>query len=140
MKKIIPWLLGIVIGMVISSGIGLLLLVAGVFVATDKILDNGYRIVAVSWGSPRGRATPLIYQARVSVGDGDGEGVRDVRSVVYIGSGMYEHDMGVIGRATSYEDAIQRFGKISWTDSELLIAGTDGVQGRLSRSSLESHR
>ena len=140
MKKLIPWLLGLVIGMILSGAIGLILLVAGAFVAPDKILDNGYSIIAVSWGSPRGQTNPLIYQARVSVSDGDGDGVLDVRSIVYIGSGMYQHDMGVIGKATSYDDAVQRFGKISWTDSELLIAGTDGIKERLSRSSLESHR
>ena len=140
MKKVVPWLLGIVIGVILSASIGLILLVAGAFVASDKILDNGYNVIAVSWGSPRGQTTPLIYQARVSVSDRDGDGLLDVRSIVYIGSGMYQHDMGIIGRAKSYEDAVQRFGQLSWTDSELLIAGTEGIQGRLSRTSLESHR
>lgn len=140
MKKLLPWLLGMLIGMMVSGAVGLVLLVAGAFVASDKILDNGYSIVAVSWGAPRGQTKPLIYQARVSASDDDGDGVLEVRTVVYIGSGIYQHDMGLIGTATSREEAIERFGQVTWTESELQVGGRDGVQGRLSRSTLESHR
>lgn len=140
MKKLIPWLLGIVIGIMLSCAVGFMLLVAGAFVASDAILDNGYSIVAVSWEAPSGHSTPLIYQARVTTSDGNRDGVLDVRSTVYIGSGIYEHDMGVIGTATNQADAVRRFGKIVWTDKELQITGIDGVQATLSRRSLESHR
>jgi len=126
--------------MILSGAVGLILLIAGAFVASDEILDNGYSIVAVSWGAPRGQTTPLIYQARVSAADADDDGTLEVRAVVYIGSGMYQHDMGMIGTATSHEDAILRYGQITWTDTELQVGGSDGVQGRLSRSALESHR
>ena len=140
MKKLIPWLVGIFIGMILSGAVGLVLIVAGAFVASDKLLDNGYSIIAVSWGAPQGQTQPLIYQARVSVDGDDGNGQLEVRAVVYIGSGMYQHDIGLIGTATSYEDALKRFGEITWTETELQIGGSDGVQGRLSRSALESHR
>lgn len=48
--------------------------------------------------------------------------------------------LGVIGKATSHEDAILRFGEITWTDTDLRIRGTDGVQATLARATLEPHR
>lgn len=46
----------------------------------------------------------------------------------------------LIGKATSHEDAILRFGEITWTDTDLRIGGTDGVQATLPRATLEPHR
>ena len=140
MKKLIPWLIGILIGVILSAAVGLTLVVAGAFMASDTILDNGYSIVGISWGAPRGQSKPLIYQARVSATDHDDDGTVDIHAMVYVGSGMHQHDMGVIGTATSHEDAILRYGTITWTDTELQIGGSGGVQARLSRSALENHR
>ena len=46
----------------------------------------------------------------------------------------------LIGKATSHEEAIRRFGQITWTDTELRIGGSDGVQATLARTELEQHR
>ena len=46
----------------------------------------------------------------------------------------------LIGKATSHEEAIRRFGQITWTDTELRIGGSDGVQATLTRTELEQHR
>jgi hypothetical protein len=48
--------------------------------------------------------------------------------------------LGIIGKATSHEDAILRFGEITWTDTKLQIGGTGGVQATLARATLEQHR
>jgi hypothetical protein len=48
--------------------------------------------------------------------------------------------LGIIGKATSHEDAIRRFGQITRTDTELRIGGTGGVQATLARATLEPHR
>lgn len=139
MKKLLPWLLGMFIGVVLSAIFGLILLAAGAFVASDSWLGNGYGTLAVSWGAPRGQTRPMIYQARVTA-DSNGDGTRTVRAAVYIGGGLYSHDLAVIGKATSHEEAIRRFGTITWTDTELRIGGADGVQATLARATLEQHR
>lgn len=140
MKRFVPWILGMLIGGMVSGIVGLVLVIGGAVVASDKILDNGFSIIAVSWGAPRGQERPLIYQARVSTADRNGDGTLEVRAVVYIASGMHQQDMGVIGTARGHDAAVERFGRITWTDSELQIGGSDGIQARLSRSGLESHR
>jgi hypothetical protein len=139
MKKLLPWFLGMLIGVILSVVFGVILLAAGAFVASDSLLDNGYDTLAVSWSAPRGNPRPMIYQARVTA-DPNSNGTRTVRAAVYIGSGLYSHDLGVIGSATSHEEAIRRFGEITWTDTELRIGGTDGVQATLALATLEQHR
>lgn len=139
MKKLLPWFLGMLIGVILSSVVGIILLAAGAYVASDSLLDNGYDTLAVSWSAPRGHTRPMIYQARVTA-DTNSNGSRTVRAAVYIGGGLYSHDLGVIGSATSQEEAIRRFGEITWTDTELRIGGTDGVQATLARATLEQHR
>jgi hypothetical protein len=139
MKKFLPWFLGMLVGMLLAGALGLFLLVAGAFVVADPLLKNGYATLAVSWAAPRGHARPMIYQARVFA-DSNGNGSRTIRAAVYIGGGIYSHDLGTIGQATNHEDAIRRFGDITWTDTELRIGGTDGVQATLDRALLEQHR
>jgi len=139
MKKLLPWFLGMLIGVILSAIFGIILLAAGAFVASDSLLDNGYDTLAVSWSAPRGKTRPMIYQARVTT-DSNSNGTRTVRAAVYTGSGLYLRDLGVIGKATSHEDAIRRFGEITWTDTELRIGGKDGVQATLARATLEQHR
>lgn len=139
MKKLLPWFLGMLIGFMLSAIVGVILLAAGAFVASDSLLDNGYDTLAVSWSAPRGQTRPMIYQARVTA-DSHSNGSRTVRAAVYTGSGLYLRDLGVIGSAASHEDAIRRFGEITWTDTELRIGGTDGVQATLARATLEQHR
>jgi len=140
MKKLLPWILGMLIGMTISAIVGVILLLVGVFAVGDKIMDNGYSTVAISWAAPRGQDRPLIYQARVTANDENGDGSLEVRCTVFIGSGIYEHDMGLIGNAANLEDAVRRYGKITWTPEDLNIGGDGGVVATLSRASLESHR
>lgn len=139
MKKLLPWFLGMLIGVFLSGILGIILLAAGAFVASDSLLNNGYDTLAVSWSAPRGQTRPMIYQARVTA-DPSSNSSRTVRAAVYIGGGLYSHDLGVIGSAASHEEAIRRFGEITWTDTELRIGGTDGVQATLARATLEQHR
>lgn len=140
MKRFVPWILGMMIGIVLSAIIGVLLVFVGVFAVSDKLMDNGYSTVAISWAAPRGQDRPLIYQARVTASDENGDGSLEVRCTVFLGSGIYEHDMGIVGNATSFEDAVQRYGKITWTPDDLKIGGDGGVVATLSRARLESHR
>lgn len=140
MKKLLPWLLGMLIGMILSGIVGVLLVVIGVFAVGDKIMDNGYSTVAISWAAPRGQDRPLIYQARVTANDENGDGNLEVRCTVFIGSGIYEHDMGIIGNAANLEDAVRRYGKITWTDTEMQVGGDGGVVEALNTARLESHR
>lgn len=140
MKKFLPWLLGMLIGIALSAIIGVVLVLVGVFAASDKLMDNGYSTVAISWAAPRDQERPLIYQARVTAIDENGDGRLEVRCTVFIGSGIYQHDMGIIGNASNREDALRRFGKITWTDTELQVGGDAGVVAALNRTTLESHR
>ncbi len=48
MKKFLPWLLGMIIGVTLSAIVGVILLAAGAYVASDSLLNNGYDTLAVS--------------------------------------------------------------------------------------------
>ena len=99
------------------------------------------RVVAMSWGDGRyGRA---FYGAHVYLEPLDEQPGYAVHVRVYIHRGTfsrsYFHDMGEIGRAASDEEAVARWGTLTWRPDGLQI-GNEPNAPFLPRETLENHR
>ena len=101
--------------------------------------DLGYDLIAVSWGSKRG-SDQLYYQAQVYIDNAGQPPPLEIKARVCIGSGSYQHSLGTIGWADSRTEAIQKYGTIQWTETDVLFGKTNEVRIKLSRQSLEQHR
>ena len=95
-------------------------------------------IVAMRWGD--GKYGKSFYGARVfmvprSIG-------YSVQARVSIGhSKDYWHDCGEIDQVQTYEEAVKKWGSITWKEDGLYIGGDPSSGGyHLPRSKLESHR
>lgn len=91
-------------------------------------MDDGYSIVALSWGPPVPPTNRLEHQARVSISDSDANGLLEVHLNVKIGGGMFNYDAGVIGTAASREEALRNFGDILWNKDGLVVGGAEGTK------------
>jgi hypothetical protein len=95
------------------------------------------RTVALSWGD--GKYGPAFYGAWVYL-EPDGGGF-SVRGRVWIGPGNdYFHDCGELGRAATHEEAVRRWGTITWRPEGLSIGSGKPDDYFLPRAKLESHR
>lgn len=95
------------------------------------------RTVAIKWGD--GKYGPAFYGAQVYL---EPVGARySVRGRVWIGPGSsYWHDCGVLGQVGSHEEAVEKWGTITWRPEGLSI-GTGGPDDYfLPRERVESHR
>lgn len=93
-------------------------------------------IVAVSWGD--GKYGEAFYGAEVYLEKQEKD--YSVKARIHVGRGnsMY-HDCGEIGRASTPEEAVSKFGEIKWSPEGLTI-GSDESSYFLARKRLESHR
>jgi hypothetical protein len=95
------------------------------------------RVIAASWGD--GKYGPSFYGAQVVL-----EPVNtgySVKGRVWIGPGNpYLHDCGELGRVANYQEAVEKWSKITWKEEGLYI-GTGGPDDYfLARKKMESHR
>lgn len=98
------------------------------------------QLVAVSWGD--GRYGPAFYGAYVYC-EPRADGQFDVKLSVRIGRGTlftrYQHDPRTLGVAKDPEDAVARWGTVTWSDAGLNV-GTGADAHRFPRNELERHR
>jgi hypothetical protein len=94
-----------------------------VLLALGSSLAAAY--MAWSWNDLRQRAEQLVA---VSWGDG--------RATLFT---RYEHDPRTLGVARDSDDAVTRWGLITWTDAGLSV-GTGSDAYRFPRNELERHR
>lgn len=102
----------------------------------DRSADDTEQVVAMRWGDGKyGRA---FYGAQVYLQPTHGEYV--VRARVHLGRGNgYFHDCGVIGKAKTAEEAVEKWSAIEFRDDGLHIGvGANGYF--LRRDVLERHR
>ena len=101
-----------------------------------RIEELTHSLVAVSWGD--GKYGKAFYGAYVQLEPV--EGGYAVEAFVTIGRGNPTvHNCGELGRVTSSEEAVAKWGKIDWQDDGLHI-GTGTNAFLLPRAKLESHR
>lgn len=141
MKKLLPWIGGILIGVVLSCLVGGILLFVSFFdsIAEDQP-DPVYELVATSWGTPVGSPDLWIYQVQVMTRDQDKDGVLEVTAKACIGSSSYYHDFGTLGTAADMGEAVRRFGQINWESDTVTIGGSSGTVASVKRSQLEKYR
>ena len=137
MKKLLPWIGGLLIGLFLSGLIGGVLLLRSVF--ADQA-DPAYELVATSWGTPVGSPNLWIYQIQVVAQDNNKDGILEVSGKGCIGSSSYFHDFGSLGPAADMGEAVRKFGDIRWESDNVTIGGTGGVVASVMRSQLEKHR
>lgn len=97
------------------------------------------RMIAFAWGD--GKYGPAFYGAHVYFEPLE-RGV-EVKARVHIGRGNdYVQDCGVIGKAESPEDAVRKFGRITFAPDGLHVGPADGGPDAyvLPRDKLEAHR
>ena len=80
MKKLIPWIGGLLIGLVLSGIVVLL---------RSEFLDPAYELVAVSWGTPTSSPDLWLYQIQVVAGDENKDGILEVSAKGCIGASSY---------------------------------------------------
>ena len=131
MKKLIPWIGGLLIGLILSGIVVLL---------RSEFLDPAYELVAVSWGTPTSSPNLWLYQIQVVAEDENKDGILEVSAKGCIGASSYYHDFGPLGTATDMGQAVREFGAITWGDDTVTIGGTSGVRASVKRSQLEKHR
>jgi hypothetical protein len=96
------------------------------------------RQIAFLWGDSR-QYGPAFYGAQVYYQPQNG-GVA-VKARVWIGRGNdYFQDLGVIGRASSPEDAVGKFGTVVFRDDGLHIGSPGHDAVFVPRNELEAHR
>jgi hypothetical protein len=94
-------------------------------------------VVAMSWGD--GRYGKAFYGAHVYLISSGQE--YEVHARVLLGRGNdYFHDLGLLGRVATPEDAVTQFGKIEWRPDGLHIGDGQNFPVFLERARLESHR
>lgn len=95
-------------------------------------MDN---LITVKWGD--GKYGKAFYGAEVYFIKE--EKSYSVKAKIRIGrENNYYHDCGVIGVVQSPEEAVEKYGEVTWTESGLLI-GKEGTYF-LSRKEIEKHR
>lgn len=96
------------------------------------------RQVAFVWGDSE-KYGPAFYGAQVYFEPG--AGALQVKARVWIGRGNdYFHDLGILGRVATAEDAVREFGRVRFEPDGLHIGSTDKDALFLPRATLESHR
>jgi hypothetical protein len=99
------------------------------------------RVVAMSWGD--GSYGKAFYGAHVYLEQGEDESRVSVRGRVYIGRGdgrvSYFRELGELGTASTEDEAVARWGAISWREEGLAI-GTGPDARFVLRETLERHR
>jgi hypothetical protein len=137
MKRFIPWIGGLLIGLVLSGIVAGSLLLRSAF---GNQADPAYELVAVSWGTPGSSPDAWIYQIQVIATDDNKDGILDVSAKGCIGSSSYCHDFGRLGTASDMGQAVREFGAITWGEDAVSIGGTSGIKASVKRSQLEKHR
>jgi len=138
MKKLLPWFLGMILGILVAmTFIGILALNR---LDNQRIDDPTYRLVAVSWGHSMNQSDNWLYQVQVLSTLPDVNGTVEISGRVCIGGGDYWHNMGTVGTATNMGEATKKYGSITWLDDRITIGGSEGVKASLLRSALEKHR
>jgi hypothetical protein len=104
--------------------------------------DQLERLVAVSWGD--GKYGKAFYGAYVYC-EPRPDGQLDVKLAVRIGrggpDGAYTHNPRTLGTVKNDEEAVARWGAITWSDRGLLVGGPANAAGQLfPRHELENHR
>ena len=89
-------------------------------------------VIAMDWGD--GKYGKAFYGAQVYVVPAGARFI--VRAQIHIGYGNgYLHDGGVLGIGNSFEEAVQKWGKIEWRPDGLHVGDYF-----MSRARVESHR
>jgi hypothetical protein len=137
MRKFLPWILGALLGIILSGAIAGIFFLRAIF---RPQADPQYELVAISWGKPMNQDSFWIYQVQVIATDSDHDGIFDVSARTCIGASNYFQDMGTLGTAADMGDATRRFGTIHWLTDRITVSGEDGVKATLMRDQLEKHR
>ncbi len=90
---------------------------------TAPSLNNLY--TAIVWVEPEKNGYGVF--ARITIGGSFG-------TVEYI------EDVGRLGTAASHEDAVERFGEVSWDNTTVYFGPKPGVGRRVNREQLQRHR
>ena len=138
MKKLLPWILGTVLGILIA--VALMGILALDHLDKRRSEDPAYRLVAVSWGKTMSQSDCWPYQVQVISSAPDINGTVEISGRVCIGSSDYFHSMGTLGYATNMGDATKKFGSIVWLDDRITIGGAEGIKACLMRRDLEKGR
>jgi len=144
MKKLLPWLVGILVGVLLTVATAFLLLKVNYFkldVPIDNLVksDPTYDMVAISWGGPVRNETSKVFQIQVVTSDKDKDGIFEV-SAVACRQGVFFYRIGQLGVAKDMEEAIKEFGEIKWHEDTVTVGGTSGVKGTFERKCIERYR
>ncbi len=137
LKKFMPWIGGMGIGVVASVALGGILLI---FAFREDDADPAFELIAVSWGTPMDSTNLWIYQVQVTAVDPGQNGVLDVSARGCIGGSSYFHDFGLLGTAKDKGEAVRKYGEIVWESDRVTIGGEDGIKAAVRRQQLERHR
>jgi hypothetical protein len=134
MRRLLAWAVVLAMSLLVGLVIGA---AAGWFNLYRKSQLPLGETVAMCWGD--GKYGPGFYGARVYLVPA-AEGY-SVRACVYIGPGNdYWHDCGELGDVQSHEEAVAKWGKITWKDEGLYIGDGSPDDYFLPREKLEAHR
>jgi len=82
----------------------------------------------------------LEYQLQVYAVYDKPSNAYEIFSKVAIGSGMYFHDLGYLGKANSLSEAMNNVSQISITDEKVSFMYSNSKEVSVSRKELETHR
>ncbi len=100
-------------------------------------LDKSANLLAVSWGD--GKYGKAFYGAQIFAYPVVAK--YRVEAYVTIGQGNpYYHDIGILGRVATWQEARDKYGNITWTPAGLNIGSSSKVEYYLPRAKLENHR
>jgi len=138
MKKLLPWILGMILGIIVTVAfLGILAINRLDEVRSE---DPAYRLVAVSWGHSMKSSENWLYQVQVVSSPPDANGVMEISGRVCIGRSNHYHTMGYLGTATTMGEAMNKYGSIIWHEDRITIGGAEGEKASLLRSKIEKGR